>query len=121
MKSWIWTFMVIFMTFTLVLGLSWYVEYDHTQNTIEMAAKRALMSTMVAYVDEWDFEIYDVLQHFEKDFKALALKDLKYQIALTGFIKEPLFMQVEILAVNDTKLKGLTIHVQEAMIEELKE
>lgn len=121
MKSWYWTFMIIFMTFCLVLGMSWYVEYDHTQNTIEMAAKRALMSTMVAFVDEWDFEIYDVLQHFKDDFKDLALKDLDYQIALTGFIKEPLFMQVEILAVNKTKLRGVSIHVQEAMIEELKE
>ncbi len=121
MKSCVLSTMIVFMTFCLFLSMSWYVEYDHTQNTIEMAAKRALMSTMVAYVDEWDFEIYDVLDTFEKDFKDLALKDLDYQIALTGFIKEPLFMQVEILASDDTLLRGLTIHVQEAMIEELKE
>ena len=40
---------------------------------------------------------------------------------MTGLIKEPLFMQVEIMAVNKSKLRGLMIHVQEAMIEELKE
>lgn len=122
MKAIILATMMVFLSFVLFCSLSWYVEYDHTQNTIEMAMKRALMSTMVDYVDEdeLDFEIYDVLASFEGYFKKLTLPDLHYKIALIGFIKEPLFISVEVQARNESKLKGLTIHVKEAMIEELK-
>lgn len=120
MKSIIISTMMIFFTFVLFLSFCWYVQYDHNQNTIEMAVKRALMSTMIDYVDELDFEAYDVLNTFEKHFKDITPKGFDYQVALTGFISEPLFMQVEIKASNQTKLKAMHIHVREAMIEELK-
>lgn len=121
MKSIIISTMMIFFTFVLFLSFSWYVQYDHNQNTIEMAVKRALMSTMIDYVDELDFEAYDVLNTFEKHFKDITPTGFNYQIALTGFINEPLFMQVEVKAENQTKLKAMRIHVREAMIEELKD
>lgn len=122
MKAVILATMMVFLSFVLFCSLSWYIEYDHTQNTIEMAMKRALMSTMVDFVDEdeLDFEIYDVLASFEGHFRELALSNLHYKIALIGFIKEPLFISVEVQASDDSKLRGLNIHVKEAMIEELK-
>lgn len=69
MKSW-WTFMIIFMTFTLVLGMSWYVEYDRASRIrLKWLQAGFDVNNGSLYVDEWDFEIYDVLQHFEADFQ----------------------------------------------------
>lgn len=105
----------------IFLSLSWYVQFDHTQNVTEMAVKRALLSTMSDYVDQNDFEATDVFETFEGYFKELALSGYDYDLTLSGFMKEPLFMRITCQAVNDQKLTGLRIHVDEAMIEELSE
>ena len=42
----------------------------------------------------------------------------EYELTLSGFIKEPLFMRVHCTVRNHTKLKGLEINIDEAMIEE---
>ena len=114
--------MMIFLSFVLFLCLAWYIEYDHTQNTLQMALKRGLMSTMIDYVDEdeLNFEINEVLDSFEGHFANLALQGFDYKIALIGFMKEPLFMSVEIQVKNNSKLRGLTIHLKESMVEELR-
>ena len=118
----IWTSLLLtWIGMICFLAMSWYVEFDHTQNTLQMAVKRALMSTMVGYVDRMDFDVYDCLDSFEAHFQQLATKDMEYKIAMSGFFKEPLFMRVEVLARNDTKLKNLLIHIDESMIEELRE
>ena len=119
MKSIFISFTMIILTFVLFLSFSWYIQFDHTQNVTEMAVKRSLMSTMSDYVDKTDFDAYDVYTTFETYFKELALEGYEYELTLSGFIKEPLFMRVHCSVSNDTKLKGLVIEVDEAMIEEL--
>ncbi|MGN1343544.1 MAG: hypothetical protein ACI4U3_03135 [Traorella sp.] len=121
MKSIYIAYTMIVTTFVLFLSFSWYIQFDHTKDVISMAVKRSLMSTMADYVDASDFEAYDVYNTFESYFKELALQDYEYELTLSGFIKEPLFMRVHCSVSNDTKLKGLRIEVDEAMIEELIE
>lgn len=96
-----------------------FVRFDHAQNTIALALKRSLMSTMVDYVDEREFEANEVLNTFQQYFKEVTLNDYEYDIALTGFMKEPLFMRVECVAKQ--KNGNQRIHVEDMMIEELRE
>lgn len=112
---------MIVATFVLFLSFCWYIQFDHTQSVTELALKRSLMSTMEEYVDETNFEAEEVFDTFESYFKELALKDYTYELTLTGFIKEPLFMRVNCIVTNQSKLKGLQIEVDEAMIEELSQ
>lgn len=120
MKTILLSFVSLFISLVLFLTFSWYVLYDHTQNTLEMAVKRSLMSTMNDYVDEQDFTTTDVMNTFKMYFQELALSDYSYEIGLTGFMEEPLFMRIRCIASNDTKLKGLKITIDEMMIEELR-
>ena len=118
MKSIFISYTMIILSFVLFLCFGWYIQFDHTQDTIETAVKRSLISTMSDYVDKEDYEAYDVYTTFENYFKELALKDYEYELTLSGFIKEPLFMRVHCTVRNNTKLKGLEINIDEAMIEE---
>lgn len=119
MKSIFISYTMIILSFLIFLCFGWYIQYDHTQNTIETAVKRSLIATMSDYVDDEDFEAYDVYMTFENYFKELALEDYEYELTLSGFIKEPLFMRVHCTVRNNTKLKGLKIEIDEAMIEEV--
>lgn len=121
MKSIFISYGVIVGTFALFLSLSWYIQFDHTQQVTEMAVKRSLMSTMSDYVDQSDFTANDVMNTFEQYFKEIALKDYTYELTLSGFIQEPLFMRINCVATNQSKLKGMRIQVDEAMIEEVRE
>lgn len=121
MKSIFIAFGMIIMSFVLFLSFAWNIQFDHAQNVTQTAVKRALMSTMVDYVDQKDFDGIDALDTFTEYFKELALKDYTYDLTLSGFMEEPLFMRVHCTASNSTRLKGLTIEVDEAMIEELRE
>ena len=103
--------------FAFLSGVEW-IHFDHAQNTIAMALKRSLMSTMVDYVDEMEFEAQDILQTFRQYFKEITLSDYEYDIALTGFMKEPLFMRIECQAIGKD---GSRIHVEDMIIEELRE
>lgn len=121
MKSIVICFSLVLASLVSFLSLAWYVQFDHTQNTLEMIVKRSLMSTMTDYVDETDFTSEDVMNTFEMYFQELALRDYEYELVLSGFMEEPLFMRIQCVAENQTKLKGLKIHLDEAMIEELRE
>ena len=118
MKSILISYTMIILSFVIFLCFGWYIQFDHTQNTIETAVKRSLISTMSDYVNQEDFNAHDVYNTFETYFKELALEDYEYELTLSGFIKEPLFMRVHCTVRNNTKLKGLEINIDEAMIEE---
>ena len=51
----------------------------------------------------------------------MALEDYTYDLTLSGFMKEPLFMRIHCQAINQSRLKGMRIEVDEAMVEELSE
>ena len=121
MKSIFIAYSMIIGSFVLFLSFFWYVQFDHTQNVTEMAVKRALLSTMADYVDQSEFEAQDAFETFTAYFKELALEDYTYDLTLSGFMKEPLFMRIHCQAVNESKLKGMRIEVDEAMVEELSE
>lgn len=121
MKSIFIAFGMTLMAFVCFLSFCWYIQFDHTQNVTEMAVKRALMSTMVDYAEKDDFDGDDVLHTFENYFKELALSGYNYELTLSGFIQEPLFVHISCKVNNSTRLKGLSIAVDEAMIEELRE
>lgn len=121
MKSIFIAYGMIVLSFVTFLSSIWYIQYDHTRDITEMAVKRALISTMADYVDKENYESEDVMNTYESYFKELALSDYEYTLTLSGFLKEPLFMRVHCTARNTSKLKGLKIEVDEAMIEELRE
>lgn len=120
MKSILLCYTLICASFLAFLsGVDW-IRFDHAQNTTTLAVKRSLMSTMVDYVDEREFEAYEVFNTFTYYFKEIALKDYDYQLFLTGFMKEPLFMRVECVATPIQSHQN-KIHVEDMMIEELRE
>lgn len=121
MKSVFWVYGILVCSFTAFLSFCWYIQFDHTQSVTELATKRALKSTMADYVDSHEFEAEDVMDTFSNYFKELAIRDYEYDLTLSGFMKEPLFMRVHVQAKNDSALKGMVIQVDEAMIEELSE
>ena len=121
MKSIFIAYGMIVGSLCIFLSFCWYIQFDHMQNVTEMAVKRALLSTMADYVDRDEFEAKNVFETFESYFQELALSGYEYDLTLSGFMKEPLFMRIHCQAANNSKLKGLRIEVDEAMIEELKE
>ena len=118
MKSIYISYTMIVLSFVLFLSFSWYILFDHTQNATEIAVKRSLKATMADYVDQEDFDANDVYETFESYFKELALEGYEYELTLSGFIQEPLFMRVHCTVTN--KSKGLSIEIDEAMIEEVR-
>lgn len=121
MKSIIISYTLVIASFMAFLSGSWFVQFDHTQNTLQMATKRALMSTMVDYVDLVDYTIEDVANTFTLYFQELALADYDYEISITGFLAEPLFIRVECIATSPKHLRNQRIRIDESMIEELRE
>lgn len=121
MKAIFISYSMVMATLAMFLSFCWYIQFEHTHSVIEQAVKRSLKSTMAEYVDQIDFEAQDVFDTFESYFKEVALKDYEYEITLSGFLKEPLFMRVNCKVTNDSKLKGLKFEVDEAMIEEVIE
>ena len=121
MKSIFIVYGMILGSLILFLSFCWYVQFDHTQNVTEMAVKRALLSTMADYVERDNFEAQDAFDTFTTYFKELALEDYIYYLTLSGFMKEPLFMRIHCQAINQSRLKGMRIEVDEAMVEELSE
>lgn len=121
MKSIFIAYGMIVTSFVLFLSLGWYIQFDHTHYVSEMALKRALLSTMSEYATQQNVDAQDVFSSFKAYFKELAMEGYDYELTMSGFIQEPLFMRMHCVVSNDSKLKGLHITLDEAMIEELSE
>lgn len=121
MKAIFISYSMVIATLAMFLSFCWYIQYEHAHSVIELAVKRSLKSTMVDFIDQSNFEAQDVFNTFESYFKEITLEDYDYEITLSGFLKEPLFMRVNCKVTNDSKLKGLQFEVDEAMIEEVIE
>lgn len=121
MKSVILSAMMIFLGFTLTVTFSWWVQYDNIQNITETNTKRSIAYAMVKVREKGVFDANDVMRYFEEYFRMNAVKGYRYDIVLSGYIQEPLFVKMKVTAHSDDSLKGMHLEIEEAMLEEVKD
>lgn len=119
MKSVMISAMLIIFGNTLMIAFSWWVRYDHIQNTTRTNTKRAIAYSMVKVREQDVFDANDVIRYFQDYFIMNKVDGYQYKITLSGYVQDPLFVKMSVQAKNEEKLSSMNIEVEEAMLEEV--